>query len=112
MNASSLTWKQIRELADAAMEHGADFTVTFGKESAELTIKSRVQEHPMMIPYPYPCPDTYPMYPYYKDSTKEWWQPSWNGTKIFSNTSQTVATEAPVTSVSDSAKDFNPDHNL
>jgi hypothetical protein len=92
------------------MEHDADFTVTFGRESAELTIRSRTPEQPVVFPWPYP--DTYPMYPYYKDSTKEWWQPSWNGTKIFSTTSQTATTETPVTSVSDATRDFNSDHDF
>ena len=41
MNANHLTWKQIKELTDKALELGADVKISFGKDSAEIIITSK-----------------------------------------------------------------------
>ena len=38
MDATNLQWKQIKELADKAVELGADFTLKMSKDSVEIEI--------------------------------------------------------------------------
>ena len=58
MNANHLTWKQIKELTDKALELGADVKISFGKDSAEIVITSK-SNTPNTITVP-----TYPITPY------------------------------------------------